>query len=230
VEKRRRVLLVLGLVLAATVTLLFWVARSKNNGEVALVFVGFTNQLLTGTVYGTGQSWVSVDPVSVPAALLLATNKGSVAVTLWAAVRPESLAAPDFVLPPSVASSPVLKPGDSVILPVGLHPDKDVWWTELSYRRYGLREKFYDRAWNSGNPIVQGLVGQLYPDFMRAKCARITNPPAVKSWPTMTIPSSGLPIFRPVSETVSPFLKLVVPRPSVNPTWEDLQRSSRTID
>src|SRR5213594_30809 len=148
-KKRGRVLLLIG----GFLVLMLWIdiGGKRNDAAITVVFVGYTNPLsrsISGMPDARGGRPVSMADEHI--ALLRATNTGSVPVQVSTAIWDSSTIA---ILDPSAPSPPwVLKAGESMMIHVVVHPGRGPWSTELTYSRYGFREKFYDWTWNENTP------------------------------------------------------------------------------
>jgi hypothetical protein len=191
-QKRRRVLLAIGLLLLGAGLTAVWLSRKNNGVQVELRFIGFTNELLVPIAHISleqrylyselvSDSELGPDDLHTPAALLLATNTGSVSAEVRATYRPGGSG---FVPPLGRGLPRVLKPGESVIVYANIGAAQIPWWTEYSYERHGLREKL--RRWLSkaGSSSVQGLLNDVLPSpgIVLVKCGPITNQPPFDRW------------------------------------------------
>jgi hypothetical protein len=187
VQKRRWAVVGAGFLLIIVV-LVLW-AGGKSRIGLTLMFIGYTNQLLTPTfemgatltpnvwLDSTGDT-LGVEPerFTVPTALVLATNTGSVPVAVYSLVSPDNFSASDFAAPSPTGLPRVLKPGQSTFIKVVVDP-RQPWWTEISYQRRGLRERLYGLVWRSGNATVRAWVGPKLPGLTPVKFGPVTNQP-----------------------------------------------------
>ena len=173
------------------IVVLLMVRAGTESGSTGpgLMFVGYTNELLTPDTQmpallrrdayfvATGDSLGGPERFTVPTALLLATNTGSVAVEVFAAVSPDSFSAPDFAGPSATGLPRLLKPGQSTIIRVVVDPRQGPWWTEVGYQPRRLRDRLYGWAWSSGNTTVKAWVGPKLPGIDFVKFGPVTNQP-----------------------------------------------------
>jgi hypothetical protein len=189
VQKHRWAILGTGF-LFIVVLLMFGVGAEGGDTGPGLMFVGYTNELLTpdtqmpvmprrdAYIVVTGDSLEGPERFTVPTALLLATNTGSVAVEVFAAVSPGSFTARDFAGPSTTGLPRVLKQGQSTIIKVVVDPRQGPWWTEVAYQPRRLRDRLYGWAWNSGNATVKAWVAPKLPGIAFVKFGPVTNQPA----------------------------------------------------
>jgi hypothetical protein len=176
-------------VLFIVVLLMFGGGAESGGTGPKLIFVVYTNEPLTPDTQmpavlrrdayfvATGDSLGGPERFTVPTALLLATNAGSVAVDVLAAVSPASFTAPDFAAPSATGLPCALKPGQSTIIKVVVDPREGPWWTEVGYQPRRLRDRLYGWAWSSGNTTVKAWVGPKLPGIDFVKFGPVTNQP-----------------------------------------------------
>jgi len=195
-SKRRRWLPGIALALLAAVVVVWSVLSRGERMGVQVVFIGYTN----GFVVRNSTSSGSI-PNTLPLAVLMVTNTGSVPVKILPDIRVDTRTnIGEFALPLYGGSAGSLRPGESVMFRALIVDTQRHWWTELAYCRYGLGMRLHDKLWNTGNSAAQGLLDRLppSPESHWAQSGWITNPP-----PSFAVPGFQRTVFTPIRGNIT---------------------------
>ena len=183
-SRRKAMLLAAGLLLVVGVAG-WWLNQTSGERQLQLTFVGYTNAPVMVRWARLGVS----EMMPRPLALVQASNSSSVIVELFG-FSPSNVSSREFAHPMTISST-VLKPGETAL--ISAYPGESPWWTEIDYRKRGLKERVLQMLWR-GVLRRTGWRTQLH----RARCGPITNavPPSPLTMSSEVITLPEVPFQR----------------------------------
>lgn len=182
--------------------------------SVTLTFLGYTNVLtpVSSAAYR----------VSMPVALVLATNTGPVVAEVMAATSPKNLVVSgrtirrtyDSCTVRNLKSPQFLNPGESAVFEVMPQTGSTSWQVELAYHARSTQKEFFRRISRASNPTVRRLVQSLYrsPEIFWAELGPFTDlPPAVMPEMMAPKPQKGQVVVRPLGPPSTNWIWLSTP-------------------
>jgi hypothetical protein len=159
-KRGKLVAIILLAIIAGALALIRWRNRGGQRATLAVSFIGYTNLAMTTATLPAGFMSTSTNPIKVPAALIRATNTGTVSLRVWTInllVMPTNQPLRSDYMSYN-ATPQLVKPGESVGIHAYLFAKMPAWHGFVAYSRWEFPERTRNWASTNGNAAIWKFV------------------------------------------------------------------------